>query len=424
MRTAKIALATGFAMLLLSQLAAAQLLKKLEQRLGNVVDKVGQQVREAGAAGPDGQLPPTAGPGYLGMVADETDGRQGIVVLSTRAGSPAEVAGVKKDDLVTAINGQAVKNLTDFQTVMDQIAAGQKAQLTIFRGQQALTLNATLVARQTPPVNRAGPEDPGAPPPAADPFAPAAAPPPLANPAAPGLNPAAPAPAAVDNSRASLGVSVVQLTEQARAAYGLQATRGALIAAVKTGGPAERAGIPVGGLIVAIDGTRIDTPDQVVEFVAAARPGQEMEVSYYRGATLSRKTIRLAPAVLDANARPAGTLTTTPPALGGILNGAAGGGPLARRIGEVVDNLARPAGGAPAGQMEDVAALRSQVELLQATIRSLEDRLLRLENKAGIAKPEGAGEPRLPQADDALRKLELQLTPPEKPALPTPPPVP
>lgn len=418
MRTTRIAVVTGIAILLLSQLAAAQLLKKLEQRLGNVVDKVGQQVREAGAAAPDGQLPPTAGPGYLGMVADETDGKQGIVVLSTRAGSPAEAAGVKKDDLVTAINGQAVKNLTDFQTVMDQIAAGQKAQLTVFRGQQALTLNATLVARQTPPVNRAGPEDPGAPPPAADPFAPAPAP-------APAPTPAAAPPPQVDNSRASLGISVVQLTEQARAAYGLQATRGALIAAVKAGGPAERAGFPVGGLIVAIDGTRIDTPDQVVELVAAARPGQELEVSYYRGATLSRKTVRLAPAVLDANARPAGTLpTTTPPALGGILNGAGGGGPLARRIGEVVDGLARPAGGAPAGQMEDVAALRSQVELLQATIRSLEERLLRLEDKAGIAKPEGPGEPRLPQADDALRKLELQLTPPEKPALPTPPPVP
>jgi hypothetical protein len=74
--------------------------------------------------------------------------------------------------------------------------------------------------------------------------------------------------------------------------------------------------------------------------------------------------------------------------------------------------------------MEDVTALRSQVELLQATIRSLEERLMRLEAKAGIAKPEGAGEPPLPQGDDAVRKLELKLAPPEKPALPTPPPAP
>lgn len=411
MRTTKLALVTGLALLCMSQLAAAQLLKKLEQRLGNVADKLGQQLPE----GPDGQLPPAAGAGYLGMLADDTDGQQGIVVLSTKPGSPAEASGVKKDDLVTAINGQAVKNLIDFAKVMDQIPAGQKAQLTVLRGQQALTLNATLVARQTPAVNRLGPEDPGAPPAAVDdPLAPAPAP-----------RPAVAAPT-VDNSRASLGVSVVQLTEQARVAYGLQATRGALIAAVRPGGPADRAGVPVGGLIVAIDGVRIDSADQVVELVAAARPGQEMEVSYYNRATLSRKTIRLAPSVVDARGTPGLNPTTTPPAIGGILNGG-GDRPILGRIGAVVDNLARPAGGAPAGQMEEVTALKSQVELLQATIRSLEERLLRLENKAGIARPaEGAGgvEPRLPQADDALRKLELQLTPPEKPALPTPPPTP
>jgi hypothetical protein len=175
-----------------------------------------------------------------------------------------------------------------------------------------------------------------------------------------------------------------------------------------------------------MDGTRIDSPDQVVELVAAARPGQEVELSYYRGGTLTRKTVRLAPAVLDARATPAGANPSAAPAIGGILNGLGGDRPLARRIGEVVDNLARPAGGVPSGQAEDVAALRSQVELLQATIRSLEERLLRLEGKVGIAKPEDAGavEPRLPPADGALRKLELQLTPPEKPALPTPPPTP
>jgi membrane-associated protease RseP (regulator of RpoE activity) len=411
MRSAKIALTTGLVFLFLSQFATAQLLKKLEQRLGNIVDKAGQPQPTA-----EGQLPPPAGAGYLGLVADETDGQQGIVVLTTRPGSPAEAAGVKKDDVVTAINGQAVRNLNDFQHVMDQIAAGQKAQLTVRRGEQSLTLSATLVARQTPPVNRAEPEDPGAPPspvPPNDPFAPGV-------PSRPAGNP----PGEAVSSRASLGISVVPLTEQSRATYGLQATRGALIASVKPGGPADRAGLPVGGLIVAIDGTRIDSPDQVVDLVAAARPGQEMEVNYYRGNTLSRKTVRLGSATFDANARPAGVAPAAPPAIGGVIGGGAGDRPIVRRIGEVVDQLARPAGGTPAGQMEEINALKSQVELLQATVRSLEERLLRLENKAGIGKPEEAAEPQAPQGNDALRKLELQLTPPEQPPLPAAPPAP
>ena len=381
--------------------ASAQLLKKLEQRLGGVVDKLNQP------ADPLANPAPVAQPGYLGMVADETDRQQGIVVLTVKPGSPAEAAKLQKNDLVSAINGQAVKNLDDFQAVLDQIAAGQKATFTVLRGQQALTLTATLVARQTPPVNRANQEDPG-PPPDTAPFAPA------------------PVPAAVPDAnaaRGSLGVSVVQLTDQARATYGLSATRGALVAAVKVGGPAERAGIPVGALIVAVDGARVNTPDEVVDLVAAARSGQEMELTYYRGATLTRKTVRLSPAVLDARATPAGNPAT---GISGIIGGVGGDRPIVRRVGEVIDNLARPAGGQPVvgqpmGLNDEVNALKSQVELLQATIRSLEDRLNRLEGKAPAAN-EAA--PRLNPGDDPVKRLELKLAPPEKPALPTPPALP
>jgi membrane-associated protease RseP (regulator of RpoE activity) len=405
MRRTKIFLAIGAAALLalgVSQpSASAQLLKKLEQRLGGVVDKLNQPAADPLAGNPT----PAASPGYLGMTADETDGQQGIVVLGVKPGSPAEAAKLQKNDLVTAINGQAVKNLDDFQTVLDQVAAGQKAQFTVLRGQDAITLTATLVARQTPPVNRPNFEDPGPPPGE-----------PLPAEAIPNAAPE------VNASRASLGVSVVQLTEQSRATYGLGASRGALIAAVKAGGPADRAGLPVGGLIVAVDGKRIDTPDEVVELVAAARPGQEMELTYYRGATLTRKTVRLSPAVLDARGTPAASPTNPAAGISGILGGVGGDRPIVRRVGEVLDNMARPAGGQPVGVMDEVNALKSQVELLQATVRSLEDRLNRLEGKA--APVENEASPKLPPGEDPVKRLELKLTPPDKPALPTPPALP
>lgn len=382
----------------MSQTASAQLLKKLEQRLGGVVDKVTQPADPLA-----GNPASAASPGYLGLTADETDGQQGIVVLGVKPGSPAEAAKLQKNDLVTAINGQAVKNLDDFQTVLDQVAAGQKAQFTVLRGQDAITLTATLVARQTPPVTRPNFEDPGPPP---------------GEPAPASVPNAAPE---VVNSRASLGVSVVQLTEQARATYRLGASRGALIAVVKPGGPADRAGIPVGGLIVAIDGKRIDNPDQVVEIVAAARPGQDVELTYYNGATLTRKSVRLAPTVLDARGTPSASPTNPAAGISGLIGGVGGDRPIVRRVGEVIDNLARPAGGQPVGIGEEVNALKSQVELLQATIRSLEDRVNRLEGKAPAGN-EAA--PSLPPGDDPVKRLELKLTPPDRPALPTPPAVP
>ncbi|QDU29808.1 putative periplasmic serine endoprotease DegP-like precursor [Anatilimnocola aggregata] len=406
MRSFTTGLIALMSILMLHSAASAQLLKRLEQRLGDAVNKL--------APPTDGAPTPAASPGYLGLTADETDGLQGVIVLGVKAASPAEAAGLKKDDLISAINGSEVKNLDDFQRALDQVGAGQRAQFTLQRGREALTLNATLVARQTPPVNRLGAEDPGPAPGGEDPLElPAGTP--------RGLGDSVLRPADDGGERASLGVSVVPVTEQTRAANGLQSTRGALVAAVRPGGPADRAGIPVGSVIVAIDGQRVNAAEDLVGVIAVSRPGQEVELSYYRGATLTRKTVRLSPTVLDARAMPAapGPAVSSPPAIGGILGGAAGDRPLVRRVGEVLDNFARPAGGPPAGQMEDIATLKSQIELLQATVRSLEDRLLKLESKSA---PAVEAAPDLPR--DAIRGPELPLVPPALPALPTPPALP
>ena len=406
---------------LLQTTASAQLLKRLEQRLNDAATRL--------APPANGAPTPATAPGYLGLTADETDGRQGVVILGTKAASPAETAGLKKDDIITAINGQPVTNLDDFQAQLDQVSAGQKAQFTLLRGNEALSLTATLVSRQTPPVNRLGAEDPGPPP-----GEPLAEVPGTSIPGTPAAEESSilrtPADAA---ARASLGVSVVPLTEEARVANGLSITRGALIAAIRPGGPADRAGLPLGGVIVAVDGQRVNTAEELVAIIGASRPGQEVEVSYYRGITLARRTIRLSPVALDARGTPPPPTPnppgSNPPAIGGLLGGAAADRPLARRVGEVLDNLARPAGGAPAGQMEDIAALRSQVELLQATVRSLEDRLLKLEAKeAGPARAVPVVPPPVEPlpADPAggTRKPTLPLSPPETPALPTPPALP
>jgi membrane-associated protease RseP (regulator of RpoE activity) len=416
MRLAKIGLLGLLSVLLLQTGASAQLLKKLEQRLNDAATRL--------APPANGAPTPATAPGYLGLTADETDGQQGVVILATKAASPAEAAGLKKDDIITAINGQPVKNLDDFQAQLDQVSAGQKAQFTLLRGNDALSLTATLVSRQTPPVNRLGAEDPGPPP--GEPLAEAPGTSIPGTPAAEGSSVLrAPADAA---ARASLGVSVVPLTEAARVANGLSVTRGALIAAIRPGGPADRAGLPLGGVIVAVDGQRVNTAEELVAIIGASRPGQEVEVSYYRGITLARRTIRLSPVAIDARTTPPPP-TPNPPAIGGLLGGAAADRPLARRVGEVLDNLARPAGGAPAGQMEDIAALRSQVELLQATVRSLEERLLKLEAKeAGPAREVPVVPPPVEPlpADPAggTRKPALPLSPPETPALPTPPALP
>ncbi len=62
-------------------------------------------------------------------------------------GGPAESAGLKAGDIITAINGQALDAQHPLDLVMSQLAPGQTATLTVLRDGQTLTLDVTLGTR-------------------------------------------------------------------------------------------------------------------------------------------------------------------------------------------------------------------------------------------------------------------------------------
>ena len=111
---------------------------------------------------------------------------------------------------------------------------------------------------------------------------------------------AAPGPAQATGGGPSLGITVDELTDEARASYGLTVRRGASITHVRAGTPADRAGLPVGGVVVTLDGRRIDSANDLVAAISAAQPGQEIELGYYEGNRFGRKSIKLAPSTAAA----------------------------------------------------------------------------------------------------------------------------
>lgn len=62
-------------------------------------------------------------------------------------GSPAEVAGIRKDDLIRAINGQTVRSGTDLDRLFAQQAAGDVVEILVIRRNEAVTITLTLAAR-------------------------------------------------------------------------------------------------------------------------------------------------------------------------------------------------------------------------------------------------------------------------------------
>ena len=94
-----------------------------------------------------------------------------------------------------------------------------------------------------------------------------------------------------------MGITVEPFTEQTRGASTVPVRRGAIITAIKPGSPAANADLPLGAVIVAIDGKRVDSSEDLVSAIRAVRPGQEVELTYYEGDRLSRKPIRLVAAI-------------------------------------------------------------------------------------------------------------------------------
>ena len=62
-------------------------------------------------------------------------------------GGPAEAAGLKAGDIITAVNGTALDQQHPLDLVMSQLSPGQKATLTVLRGGQTLSLDVTLGTR-------------------------------------------------------------------------------------------------------------------------------------------------------------------------------------------------------------------------------------------------------------------------------------
>ena len=370
-----------------------------------------------------------AGTPYLGVEADETTvTARGALVAKVKKGAPAELGGLRDGDVITAVDGKPVRNWDDVDAAMKAAKVGTKLLMTVQRGGLQETKTVTLGRKEDfvmenpgePPLSEAPPAEtlplpatprtpalapPAAPPPALTPPADASAadppadpfprptrdpdldlPPPPMPPA--GIVPAEPAPPespladpllppAPGGGRATLGISVVPLTPETRGQYEVRATarQGAVIHSVKAGSPADLAGLPIGGVIVSIDGQLVRTPDDLADAVSAGRPGQEVELRYMlEGDRVVTKNVRLAPAAASA-------IVPAP-------RPGAGGGSLARRF----EDMVGPSSASPratrgsSGDAEVLSQIRDELRTLSEKVDSLEIRLRALEG-AGAAPP-------------------------------------
>ena len=196
--------------------------------------------------------------GWLGVLIQDVtrelaesfgmDKPQGALIARVLDGSPAERAGFEVGDVLLSFDGHAVDRSSDLPPIVGRTRAGREVAVGILRDGEAMTLQVTT--DELP----AGEEDEVE---------------------------VAAVPTPDDVEAASLGLTVRDMTEEERASADIEQS-GVVVTRVSAHGPAERAGIREGDLILMLNNENVAGGDAFSRLVAGLPQGKAVSVLVQR----------------------------------------------------------------------------------------------------------------------------------------------
>jgi len=239
------------------------------------------------------------GGGFLGVYAENISREnmaryhmsqvRGVGVTQVIKDSPAEKAGLRKDDVILRLDGENVTSVRKLNRLVSEIAPDQSVRVSFSRGGSEQEISATIGKRNNNSMVRdllAG--DPkiwkweG-------------------NPKAfKWEGPLFDRDGLTDNNGdftlmfngRRIGVSTMELTKQLADYFGIADGKGVLVTSVTEDGPAAKAGVRAGDVITAIDGEAVDSPGDISRVINRKKEG-EVSLTVVRNKT--QQTIRVTP---------------------------------------------------------------------------------------------------------------------------------
>jgi serine protease Do len=92
-------------------------------------------------------------------------------------------------------------------------------------------------------------------------------------------------------SRGRIGVTIQEVTAATAENLGLDRPRGAAVASVESGGPADKAGIEPLDIIVSVNGKPVETSGQLPSMIAEIKPGQTVQLEVWRDKALKHISV-------------------------------------------------------------------------------------------------------------------------------------
>jgi serine protease DegQ len=190
--------------------------------------------------------------GWLGVaIQDVTDElaasfgvpeREGVLIADVIKGGPAEVAGVRAGDVVVEFGATKIREVSDLQRRVAGVAPGESAAVTVIRDGKPVRVAVTIGEM-----------------PADD-----------------------PAPASAGNETEGYGIQVETLSPDAAERMNLPLSRGVLVVDVAAGGPADRAGLHRGDVILEVGREAVVDGPGVARALARVPAGDETILLYIR----------------------------------------------------------------------------------------------------------------------------------------------
>lgn len=166
----------------------------------------------------------------LGLPSDK-----GIIITNVEPGSPADQAGLKREDVIVEFDGRAVNGDTDLPKLVAATPVGAPVKVVIYRKGKRQSVN--VVVGQTRQAATA---------------------------AKPGSVP----------ESAGIGVNVRELTPELARQLGLRDEKGVVVSEVRPGSPAEEAGLVRGDLVLEFNGQPVETLEAFANLAGKVKKGE------------------------------------------------------------------------------------------------------------------------------------------------------
>ena len=183
--------------------------------------------------------------GWLGMTVVEEPGKHSAQVVDVYPGGPAAAAGLRSGDRVTTINGRPVDSYLQLLRKISLLAPGTLVRMGVQRGTAAREFTARVVERPVRPTPPGGPiESQG------------------------------------DLDR--LGLTVSDLDTESASRLGARSPFGAWVVQISPNGPAARAGVRLGDVVVEAAGQRVASVDSFRSALAERSAGSKLTLEVER----------------------------------------------------------------------------------------------------------------------------------------------